>query len=288
MKTEFDFPLCEFNRNNPTFLEILRKNVMIYDKDIFEYFTYTFFRNISNFTDSNLYRLEKYLIDLHEVLSMNPQDNEGIYEIEKFYNEIENAIIYEKEYATEMHNEILPKISDIFTNKKKIMNRENEFITCPLRYVVLSKNWQELDNWDDEDLYVKFWELRKWSRISHYYLMVYVFDLTLKMQKIKSELFKYELARKGLYSGTALDFIINELVIEYMKLNKELIKYSIKMNRIIYYNNSILMYANNINIMCRYENRLFDFDRNLPKSVIDEKSMNVRKRSYIYNELNNI
>ena len=60
------------------------------------------------------------------------------------------------------------------------------------------------------------------------------------------------------------------------------------MNRIIYYNNSILMYANNINIMCRYENRLFDFDRNLPKSVIDEKSMNVRKRSYIYNELNNI
>ena len=42
------------------------------------------------------------------------------------------------------------------------------------------------------------------------------------------------------------------------------------------------MYANNINIMCRYENILFDFDRNLPKSVIDEKSMNVRKRSYIY------
>ena len=36
MNTEFDFPLCEFNRNNPTFLEILRKNVMIYDKDIFE------------------------------------------------------------------------------------------------------------------------------------------------------------------------------------------------------------------------------------------------------------
>ena len=46
MNTEFDFPLCEFNRNNPTFLEILRKNVMIYDKDIFEYFRYIFFRNI--------------------------------------------------------------------------------------------------------------------------------------------------------------------------------------------------------------------------------------------------
>lgn len=283
MKKELDFPLREFNRTNPKFLEILRKNVMIYDKDIFEYLKYTFFRNISNFTDSNLYRLEKYIIDLHEVLSMNPQDNEGTYEIEKFYNEIENAIIYEKEYATEIHNEILPKISDIFTNKKKIMNKENKFITCPLRYIVLSKNWQELDNWDDEDLYVKLWELRKWSRISHYYLMVYVFDLTLKMQKIKSELIKYELARKGLYSGTALDFIINELVIGYINLNKELIKYLIKMNRITYYNNSILMYANNINIMCRYENKLFDFDRNLPKSVIDEKkNINKIKQTYMY------
>ena len=250
MKNELDFPLLEFNRTNPLFLKILRKNVMEYDKDVFDYFSYTFFRNISNFTDSNLYRLEKYIIDLHEAISNNPQDNEGIYQIEKFYNELSNAIIYEKEYATEIHNEILPKISDNYTNKS-----ENKYITCPLRYVVLSNNWQELENWDDEDLYVKFWELRKWSRISHYYLMIYVFDLTLKMQKIKSEIFKYELARKGLYSGTPLDIIINELMNQYMYLNKELKVYLIKMNRITYYNDSILMYANNINIMCIYEKK---------------------------------
>lgn len=283
MKTEFDFSLCEFNRNNPTFLEILRKNVMVYDKEMFEYFSYIFFRNISNFTDSNLYRLEKYIIDLHKVLSMNTQYNKGIYEIESFYYEIENTTIYEKKYATEIHNEILPKISDIFTNKKKTMNVENKFITCPLRYIVISKNWDELDNWDDEELYVKFWELRKWSRISHYYLMVYVFDLTLKMQKIKSELFKYEFARKGVNSGTALDIIINELFVEYLNLNKEFKIYLTKMNRITYYNDSILMYANNINIMCIYEKKLFDFDRNLPKSVIDEKNtINVTKKTYIY------
>ena len=53
------------------------------------------------------------------------------------------------------------------------------------------------------------------------------------------------------------------------------------MNRITYYNNSILMYANNINIMCRYENKLFDFDRNLPKSVIDEKKIK-NQHTYIY------
>ena len=56
--------------------------------------------------------------------------------------------------------------------------------------------------------------------------MLYVYDLTMRMQKIKSELIKYELARYKKEQSKPLDFMINELITEYIKLNKEFIIYN--------------------------------------------------------------
>lgn len=72
---------------------------------------------------------------------------------------------------------------------------------------------------------------------------MYVHDLSLKLHSLRKDLIKYDLARGGKISGTPLDIIINENVLCYMELNKELCIYSKKMNN--YYSNHSCMYPEN-------------------------------------------
>ena len=70
--------------------------------------------------------------------------------------------------------------------------------------------------------------IAKQMRVYHYHIMMYVHDLSLKLHYLRRDLIKYDLARGGKVSGTPLDFIINENLLVYIEINKELRIYSKK------------------------------------------------------------
>ena len=89
--------------------------------------------------------------------------------------------------------------------------------------------------------------------------MCYVYCLTLRMQKIKSEIIKYELSRNGKPSGTIIDILINENYMYYMNLNNEFIKYNKLMNSFNYYGSNIgLNNETNVDLFCPNNNDLMN------------------------------
>jgi len=137
------------------------------------------------------------------------------------------------------HEYIVKKIKKSYTK-----NEMGQKLHCPIDEYILSKNFIILNEEDKNDPYVILWELRKQMRVYHYYIMMYVHDLSLKLHILRNEIIKYDLARGGKISGTPLDIIINENVLYYMELNKELCMYSKKMNN-HYYSNHSCMYPEN-------------------------------------------
>ncbi len=132
---------------------------------------------------------------------------------------------------------------------------------------------------DDEDDYTSLrvlMELRKETLKYIYYLMLFVYDLTLRMQKIKSEIIKYELTllNTNQYVCGVLSVLMNELLLEYTILNKDFIIYNNKLSKIENYGEYLylwpILWPNNLHIMNDYYNKSFYFEKNKFHSVINE------------------
>ncbi len=235
---------------------------------------YIVLKYIANFNVIDLKRLDNYLEDL-----MDAFKNEN----EEYYNEIlhlcehiidETLCIREKN--NDIESELFPKISKRFKRETKYVDPDLHVKTIynPWRYRVVSLNqhYDDESEWDEEDIYYLLSEFQREKRCYHYYLMVYVYDLTMKMQKIKSELIKYELARYKKEQSKPLDFIINELLLEYIKLNEEFRIYNSLLSKQDYwYEDSHLLYPNNISIITEYEKKLFLWGIYEFNSVMKEK-----------------
>ena len=164
----------------------------------------------------------------------------------------------------------------------KNIDKKGYHINCPITHYSLTYNYESID---EDDTYAKLWDLRKYTRISHYYIMVYIYDITVRMQKIKSDIIKYELARYKKEQSKVLDFMINELTLELMKLNEELIIYNEKIQEFCYYCNHPYMNPDNNSLLARYNNIHFDYKKNLPNSVVNEKLI---EKSKTMRKLDNI
>lgn len=84
---------------------------------------------------------------------------------------------------------------------------------------------------------------REYVRENYRYLYLYVYDLNIKIQYVKSQIFKLEFAnqfefeseitsryvRKGMHTGTALDSIIHYYMDMYMEMDKEIRRYGKEM-----------------------------------------------------------
>ena len=270
-----DTSSMEFASRNWMFWKIIR-NQLLYDKELFPYFEDCVIDFTAKFSDTDLMRIDKYMIDLFGELS----GFEGFNEIIKLCFKIENKLEFEKKRSQELHDEIKPKISKLFCLKNS--GKKGYHIHCPITHYSLTYNYESID---EDDTYAKLWDLRKYTRISHYYIMVYIYDITVRMQKIKSDIIKYELVRYKKEQSKVLDFMINELTLELMKLNKELIIYNKKFQEFCYYCNHPYMYPNNNSLLARYNKIHFDYKKDLPNSVVTEKLI---EKSKTMRKLDNI
>lgn len=195
-------------------------------------------RHIANFSDRDLYEIETYLTDI-------VTESSGRYE--KIFNRVLQFMMGLQKLQIELHTETYKEHEYIVKriSKKYTKNDMGQKIHCPIDEYILSKNFIELNEQDSNDPYVILWELRKQTRVYHYYIMMYVHDLSLKLHSLRKELIKYDLARSGKISGTPLDIIINEKILCYMEINNELRNYSKKMKEFCYNSNHSCMYPEN-------------------------------------------
>ena len=124
---------------------------------------------------------------------------------------------------------------------------------------------------------------REYVRKIHRYLYLYVYELTIKMHYVKSQLFKLEFAnqfspsgyvRKGLHTGTALDSIVHYYMDMYMELDKEFRHYGKEMylcNVDCAVDDLHYRYRNGNTILQNYYGVHFDFGVGLPVSVCAER-----------------
>ena len=106
--------------------------------------------------------------------------------------------------------------------------------------------------------------------------MLYVFDLTIRIQKIKSEIIKYELARNGKQSGTVLDICVDENYVYYIELNKEFRKYNKIMASMNYYGTRVGEVEGLGNIFCPSNNHLLYFYYDIKFDFTKNKNVNLR------------
>lgn len=138
---------------------------------------------------------------------------------------------------------------------------------------------------------------REYVRKIYYYLYLYVYELTIKMQYVKSQIFKLEFAnqfefektngnsettseyvRKGMQTGTVLDSIIYYYMDMYMEMDKEFRRYGKEMylcNVDSDVEDSHGRFINGNTILQNYHGVQFNFCTRLPVSVHIE-----RKKKY--------
>jgi len=119
------------------------------------------------------------------------------------------------------------------------------------------------------------------NKCMYSYVLLYTKKITYKMNYIKSILFKYDLARNGQPSGTALDIIINEYYLSYIETQTELLKWVQQLRTMIYFEDVNMMdyiescthYDKN-DYFCEYFKKEFNTLYQLPTSVLNEVAHN--------------
>jgi len=272
-----DYSSNIFNKTFPYFWSFVKPHmygpfVMDFDMDKFKYIGEIISKYIANFSFSELKTIDAYLVDLNGYLSgINEEGfNEVLHLCWHFEDELKNI----KQLNNNIITELLPKISKQFIYKSNDTSSKLgiNVITNPWKYrfSIDIQNYDNNGDFEETDIYYVISELHREKRAYHYYLMIYVFDLTLRMQKIKSEIIKYELACYKKVQSMPLNFIINELLLEYKKLNEEFIIYNKKLTCDNYWTDSILLYPNNINILNHYYDIGFNWDKKKFTSVLQE------------------
>lgn len=278
-----------FKEKFPDFWDNIRHNELEFSLDEFADIVCIALKYIINFNVVDLKILGRYL---EHLIDLFKNVNEEYYnEILYFWQHLNDEIICIRKKNDDMERELFPKISKRFKRESKYVDPKIHVKTVfnPWRYRVVSlvQQYENETDWDEDDIYYALSELQREKRCYHYYLMIYIYDLTIKMQKIKSELIKYELSRYKKQQSKPLDCIINELLIEYIKLNKEFKIYNGILSKQDYWGeDSYLLYPNNINIIAEYENKMFLWGIYEFNSVMKEKQGQANDQSIFITEDN--
>lgn len=253
----------EFNNIYPDFWRIVKPHtygpyVMDFESNQFESVCKIIRENMHYFNIGNLMQIDAYLTDLIGYLSGNNED--GFNQVLRFNWELDDLLVEKKAETRQFLEYITPKIS------------KYHFINNDLLINPYDKINNEDDNEDDFTSLRVLMELRKETLKYNYYLMLFVYDFTLRMQKVKSEIIKYELVRINSknYTLSPLDVIINELLLQYQEIHKEFIIYNNKLSKIQYNREHLYLWPNNLHILNDYYNKYFDFDKKKFNSVINE------------------
>lgn len=230
-------------------------NANQFDLKKFKYLGETIISHVANFTFVELREIEKYLIEMTAALTGT--NSEGFDAVINLCFTFETELERMRKQNKELSEYLYPKISKNFKGSR-LYNPWKLRIICG-------------DEEDQEMPYYLLKELQCEYRAHHHYLMIYVFDLTLRMQRCKSDLIKYELARYKKVQSLPLDFMINELLLEYVFLNKEFVFFSSKLSKCKFHTKSVYLYPNNIHIMNRYDKFPFDWEKMEFYSVLNEK-----------------
>jgi hypothetical protein len=283
-----------FNKTYPEFWNILTGSIAlgggpdtgpgtnysaIFKNDNINYITDTILNNTLYFNIGDILTIKYYLNDIYNTSKI--RNNKIIQqEINKFFINIINKTNSINDEIMHLEKYLLLKISDKFKYSKN-MKVWNPYQVSPLSKDPIT-TIDQLFTYNNTGVYIPninmfkkiFIDLQRKVVCLHYYLMVYVYDLTLKMQYIKSEIIKYELVRfkNEKYGLSVIDVIINELLLEYTKLNNEFVIYNPKLSKINYWANHLMLWPSNNNILNNYYNIYFDYEKNMFKSVIKEKS----------------
>ena len=256
-----------FNNKYPDFWHVVKPHtygpyVMDFDSNKFESITKIIKDNMHYFNIENLIQIDSYLTDLIGYLSGN--NEEGFNEVLRFSWELDDLLIEKKRQKKELLDIITPKIS------------KYHFTDGILNNPLMIFNIHVEDGEDDYTSLHVLMELRKETLKYIYYLMLFVYDLTLRMQKIKSEIIKYELTllNTNEYVCNVLSVLMNELLLEYTILNKDFIIYNNKLSKIENYGEYLylwpILWPNNLHIMNDYYNKSFDFGEKEFDSVMNE------------------
>lgn len=198
-----------------------------------------------NFTNEDCFYLSETIFGLSDE------------EIERLNNTIMDNIAIMNESVPSIISEIDSKISGTYKNKKK-----NIICTNILETPYISATSPE--NQINEPFYFihyNIWEYSKMKRIHFTIIMKYLHDVAIRMAMLKSTIIKIELVcyskkptnnHQEYHKKIALDILVNEQVVQLMKLNKELIRYSGEISKIHYYTDSMFLYPNAMALMARY------------------------------------
>jgi len=251
-----------FNNKYPDFWHIVKPHtygpyVMDFDSNKFESITKIIKENMHYFEFFDLKHIDAYLTDLIGYLSGNNED--GFNQVLRFSWELEDLLVEKKRQTKELLDIITPKISKYYLINDLLRNRPF-YMKCE----------------DDYTSFHVLMELREETLHYIYSLILFVYDLTLRMQKIKSEIIKYELTllNTNQYVCGVLSVLMNELLLEYTILNKDFIIYNNKLSKIDYEEHlwrwSIILWPNNLHIINNYYDKSFDFGEGEFVSVINE------------------
>lgn len=76
------------------------------------------------------------------------------------------------------------------------------------------------------DVYKNFLDNIEMNRKMYLYIDRYSEELMLRMNNMKVQIFKYEFARKGKYTGTVMDIIIDNIYLDFIEIQKEFNKWN--------------------------------------------------------------
>ena len=194
-----------FMQKNPEFRKSLKQ------LDFNDQITKIIADNVGNFSDE-LIQFIASNIDIYINTTASDDELDSMMEFCQDLFRLANRAFIK---ANVLQNTILSVIRDDFVYIDKGVRK----IRCPYQVSVLN-------TFEESNMSYCLTDYRNSLLRGHYYVMLYVFDLTLRMQKVKSELFKYELARNGIPSGTALDILVHQKFFLFRELNGEFRKYN--------------------------------------------------------------
>lgn len=292
----------KFNDEYPNFWKIVGKTE-IFEKDEYIHITDIIIKNILHFNDGEQIDIKNWLklvlkyLEKQEIGDLN-RDRQGVYNdlFVKIINESNRIFDIE---IPELEEIMFENVSERYKSgeqgkKKKIFNPYTLSVTGHQRR---SYNYNQLLEFDmNRNVFLPKMEMfreilndLKMSKLAlHYYLTVYVYNLTIKMQKLKSEIIKIELTiyKNNNYNLKFIDVVKNELLLEYVRLDREFRIYNPKLSKIkhaeLYTYRDVYSWPSNINILQNYYNIDFDYDRNMFVSVYKrEKRASYKKNRKI-------
>ena len=187
------------------------------------------FINLSLFNRNELFYISGFLVSLKDKFE-NDNYIIGLNNYNIFVKKLDNKIKDLKINMKKIKNNMFEKIPHYFTRINNINNVYDIIPHCFVEKSVTRNNLIQLDEKKLIKLYNVFFEFKSILRKSYYYYLLYVNDLILINQYVKTQIIKMELARYCKMSGTALDCIIHFYMNCYINNEKEINNYVSYMN----------------------------------------------------------